>query len=187
MVRAAAELIHVRGVHGTSVEDILEASDTGKSQFYRYFDDKDDMVRVVLHDQMRAWMERVMPALARLDTWAGWEEWFQGILDFQRAGGFKGGCPIGSMAAEMADSNESLRIDIAEAFRMKRNYIEKGLTALKQRGDLRESVDVATLAEFLLATVQGGILVSTSQKDGAVLEHALKHALSHLRSFAANT
>lgn len=184
MLRAAADLIHVRGVHGTSVDDVLEASGTGKSQFYRYFGSKDDLVREVVHYQMEEWLKRVGAILARLDSFRGFEEWFERMVAFQSRRGFVGGCPIGSVAAETADSNEPLRLDLTEIFQVRRRYIANGLAAMKQRGELVAEADPEELAEFVLAAIQGGLLLSSTEKDGDLLRHALAHALAHLRSFA---
>jgi Bacterial regulatory proteins, tetR family len=40
---SAADLIHVNRVAGTSIDDVLKATGTGKSQFYYYFDSKNDL------------------------------------------------------------------------------------------------------------------------------------------------
>lgn len=184
MLRTAAELMHVRGVHGTSVDDVLEASETGKSQFYRYFGSKDELVREVLRFQMQEWLKRSGPVLARLDSWRGFEEWFERISEFQSKRGFVGGCPVGSLAAEMADADNGLRLDLAEAFRLRRHFVTQGLGAMKERGELAESADPEALSEFVLATIQGALLLAATEKDGRVLRHALAEVLAHLRSFA---
>ena len=53
IVEAAAALVHLRGAGATSLEDIMEASATSKSQLYHYFDDKDALMRAVIEFQTR--------------------------------------------------------------------------------------------------------------------------------------
>ena len=48
IIESARELFHKQGVRATSVDQILEASKTGKSQFYHYFKSKEDIVHEVL-------------------------------------------------------------------------------------------------------------------------------------------
>lgn len=184
MIRAAADLIHLHGVHGTSLDDILAASGTGKSQFYRYFENKEHLVSMVLQHQMRWWIERTSRFLTRLDTWEAFEQWFDQMVAFQTARKFAGGCPVGSLAAEMADSDTTLRLELSEAFRVRRNYIAEGLAKMKQRGELVESADPEALSEFALAAIQGGLLLASTEKNGDLLRHTLDNALAHLRSFA---
>jgi len=45
IVAVAAELMYERGVGATSVEDVLAASGTGKSQFYHYFSSREELLR----------------------------------------------------------------------------------------------------------------------------------------------
>lgn len=183
MVSAAADLMHLQGVQATTVDQVLEASGTGKSQFYSHFDTKDELVRAVLEYQARAWLDRAEPWLARLDTWEGFEGWFSRILAFQARHGFCG-CPVGSMAAEMADADEELRPDIVAVFEVRRGFLVRGLAAMKERGELSENADPARLSRFVLAAAQGGLMLSATAKDGSALRDALAGALAHLRSFA---
>ena len=48
IIRTAADLFHERGVGTTSPDDIIEASKTGKGQFYHYFKSKEGLVHEVL-------------------------------------------------------------------------------------------------------------------------------------------
>ncbi|MCB1036724.1 MAG: TetR/AcrR family transcriptional regulator [Acidobacteria bacterium] len=184
MLRAAADLMHLRGVQGTSVDDVLVASGTGKSQFYRYFGSKGDLVRAVLQYQMQEWVKRSGPLLAHLDTWQGFETWFQRIVAFQSRRGFLGGCPVGSMAAEMADLEDTLRRDLVGAFKVRRGYVAQGLARMKERGDLVGSADPEKLSDFVIAAIQGALLLAATEKDSGVLKNTLDHVLAHLRSFA---
>ncbi|NIP60371.1 MAG: TetR family transcriptional regulator [Gemmatimonadetes bacterium] len=183
ILNAAAELIHVKGVHGTSVDDVLERSGTGKGQFYHYFDGKAELIREVLHHQIGREFDRDRRFLERLDSWEGIEAWFDRIVESQVRTGFLGGCPIGSIAAEMADQDDELRLELTEAFDLKKAWLLEGLNAMKERGELAADADPEELADFALATIQGGLILATTRKDEGPLRRALTEALRHLRSF----
>ena len=51
IVEGAAELMYERGVAGTSLDDIMAATGTSKSQLYHYFDGKDALVLDVIRSQ----------------------------------------------------------------------------------------------------------------------------------------
>jgi len=182
ILEAAAELIHVKGVHGTSVDDVLERSGTGKGQFYHYFDGKAELVREVLRHQLERGVEEDRRFLEALDRWEGIRAWFDRILEGQVSAGFVGGCPVGSIAAEMADQDDALRLDLADAFALKREWLLEGLRGLRDRGELDAEADPEALADFALATIQGGLLLSTTRKDETPLRRALDEAYRHLRS-----
>lgn len=53
MIHAARDLLLQKGVEATSVDDVLTATKTGKSQFYHYFKSKAGMVTEVLDAMLR--------------------------------------------------------------------------------------------------------------------------------------
>lgn len=184
ILAAAAQLFHERGVHATSVDEVLAASGTGKSQLYHYFPSKTELVRAVLAYQLDRLMVVQRPLFERLDTWEGIEDWFAFVLDFHRSRDLLGGCPIGSLAAEMADWDDELRAALARAFSEWEAYLARGLEAMRARGDLRPDARPEVVAETTLAMMQGGILLATTKKDIGTLEATQGGILTYLRSFA---
>jgi len=47
IVESASELMLARGVAATTLDEVMAASGTGKSQFYQHFSNKTDLVREV--------------------------------------------------------------------------------------------------------------------------------------------
>lgn len=106
---AAADLIQVNGVAGTSIDDVLKATGTGKSQFYYYFDSKNDLVQEVLRYHLDRYLAAQRPFIEKLGTWKGIRQWLDALADQHERRDLLGGCPIGSLAAEMADRDDALR------------------------------------------------------------------------------
>lgn len=186
ILEAAADLIHLHGVAGTSVDQVLARSSTGKSQFYHYFRDKGELVDAVLEHQSRRTLEELLPFLRELDSWEGIRRWFDAVLELQETSGFRGGCPIGSLAAESSESHEQFRSRLGAALRLKGEYLKAGLCAMAARGDLRPEADPVRLATFVTAVLQGALLMTSVEKRPDALEAALHEAFHHLRSMAAD-
>jgi len=182
-VSAAADLMLARGVERTSVDLVLERSGTGKSQFYHYFEGKDALVGAVLEFRLEEDLARLGDLLERLDDWGAIRNWFTGTVDLQERMGFVGGCPVGTLAAERAESDADLRPRMAEALRAKGEYLRAGLERMQARGELRADADPGRLAEFVTAVLQGALLVASVRKERAPLEAALDEAFQHLRSY----
>ena len=182
IVAAAAELMHLRGVGTTSVDEVLYAAGAGKSQFYHYFSSKEDLVAVVLHHQL----ERVLGDLVRFDigTWEGIRSWLDSMLREQQERGFRGGCPLGSLVAEVAGSDDGLRAVAADAFTLWVERLAVGLRALRERGELRGDAQPERLAEEAIATIQGGYLLSTTKREARAMRVALNAVLDRLQSYA---
>ena len=62
------------GVASNSLDAVLEASGTGKSQLYHYFSDKSDLVAAVIERQLELVLDE-QPGLAPVDTWQGLVDW----------------------------------------------------------------------------------------------------------------
>lgn len=104
IVEAAADLVFADGVAETSLDAVLAASGTSKSQLYHYFADKDDLVLAVIERQTDRVLGAQEPQLHELDSVAGLRRWRDAVVDLQRQRDCVGGCPIGSLAAELADA-----------------------------------------------------------------------------------
>ena len=95
-----------------------------------------------------------------------------------------GGCPIGSIAAEIADDDPHARADLAAGFERWEAPIRAGLARMRDRGDLRPDTDTDTLALALLAALQGGLLLTQTRRDPAPLRAGLDTVLALIRTHA---
>jgi len=187
IVEAAADLMFMRGVRGTSLDDVLAAAGVGKGQFYHYFADKDALVRAVIARQAARVLDGQRPVLDALDTWAAIAGWFDLLVAIQEEQGCVGGCPLGSLASELADQDEVARADLVAAFDRWEGYLARGLDQMRARGELRAAADPAALAATAMASIQGGLLLAQTRRDVRVLRFALDGALACLRTFAMDT
>ncbi|HVA90545.1 MAG TPA: TetR/AcrR family transcriptional regulator [Chloroflexota bacterium] len=184
IIAGAADLVGERGVHGASLDDVLSAAGASKSQLYHYFRDKEDLVRAVVARQTARVLAAQMPLLDELDSWAAITAWFDTLVGLQDQRGCVGGCPIGSLASELADHDEAARRDLAASFDRWEGYLARGLARMRERGALDDRADPATLAMAVMASIQGGLLLTQTRKTSRPLRVALDAAMIYLRDFA---
>ncbi|MDQ3384214.1 MAG: TetR/AcrR family transcriptional regulator [Actinomycetota bacterium] len=182
IVELAAALMYERGVSATSIEDILAASGTGKSQLYHYFSSKEELVAEVLRHQLQHVLQQ--QSLFHLDTWEGISAWLQAMVDMQQDQRSYRGCPLGSIASELVDQGEPLRSQAADAFSRWESSLGEGLRSMQASGLLRDDADPDALAESTIAVLQGGYLVSSTKQDIRPMRNALAAALGQLKSYA---
>jgi TetR/AcrR family transcriptional repressor of nem operon len=185
IVAAAAALMYARGVAGTSTEDVQAAAGVSASQVYHYFGDKASLTRAVIAHQTNVILGFQEPLLARLDSLDALRSWAAVVVDIQRGSGFRGGCPLGSLASELAENDSAARQDIAASYRRWQAAIRGGLAAMRDRGELVEAADVDKLATALLTTLQGGLLLAKALRDGRPLDTALNTVIDHIATFTA--
>jgi len=182
IVTAAAELMFEHGVAETTLEDIRAAAGVSGSQVYHYFEDKQALVRAVVEYQTDAVLDYQGAHLDHLDTMAGLRAWRDLLVDHQRQLQCRGGCPIGALGAEVAETDAAARLAVARGFRRWEQRIRDGLLAMHARGDLPAGVDPDDLALATLAALQGGLLLTQIQRETKPLEVALDAMLDRIQA-----
>jgi AcrR family transcriptional regulator len=179
IVAGAAALIYEWGVASTSLDDIMAATRTSKSQLYHYFADKDALVLEVIRRQLGQIIAGQEAELRGLRTWQGLQRWRDHLVEGTRATGGAGGCPLGSLASELADQSESAREALAACFTEWEAYLVDGFTAMRQDGLMSPEADPAELAVTVMTALQGGLLLAQTTRDVRPLELALDMAIAH--------
>jgi AcrR family transcriptional regulator len=185
ILQAAAELVAEKGAAGMSLDDVRARSGASRSQLYHYFDDRDDLVRAVIGVTTNAVLGVQSDLLARLDSWAGIDRWFEALVSFQEERQARGGCPIGSLAGQLAERDPLARTAIADGLERWETHLRDGLARMKTRGKFRKDADPAALATATMASLQGGLLLTQVRRDPQQLRIALAAARTNLRLAAA--
>lgn len=184
IVRAAAELVGERGAAGTSLDDVIAATSASKSQLYHYFGDKHGLVEAVVDYQCATVLGLQAHALGSVSSWEDLERWAQIMVAIVEDQDARGGCPIGTLAAALADTDESLRTSLSEAFQAWSDAIRGALLRLQENGLIAGAADLDALTTIALSAIQGGLLLSKTSRDAGQLRIALDGAIAQLRANA---
>ena len=177
----AAELFAERGVAGTSLDEVLAAAGAGKSQLYHYFRGRDELVEAAVGLRCTQVLAGLTRALGGVASLAELEQALAGFVAGLEQMGLPG-CPIGSLAAEVAERNEGARLQAAAAFGAWEQLFADALARMRARGELRADAAPAVLATALLASIEGGIVLSQAHKDPAPLHIAVEAGVAQLRT-----
>ena len=184
IVNATAELMLEQGSEATSMDDVQRRAGVSASQLYHYFAGKQDLVRAVIARQTDAVLAAQRPVLDDVGSLAALRAWRDLLVDLQRQRHCQGGCPIGSLASELAEHDLAARQDLAASFDRWQAPIRRGLQTMSDRGDLSPAADLDRLALAFLAALQGGLLLTQTYRTTAPLEAALDAMIDHLASLA---
>ena len=167
----AARLINQRGFTHTSVEDVIrEAGLSGKSHFYHYFESKEALGFEVLDRQFARFAERGLAILREpmIDPVDRLALFIDTLVALQHEREARNGSPFGNLAGELADSHEGFRQRLDIVFERWAQQLQSLLWEL--RDQLREGVDAARLARFIIAALEGGMLMTRVTRDVSVME-----------------
>ncbi|HEY7654144.1 MAG TPA: TetR family transcriptional regulator C-terminal domain-containing protein [Methylomirabilota bacterium] len=183
ILNAAARLIHVQGYQCTTLDDVLRESGVGKGNFYYYFKSKEDLGYAIIDRTTQAFIERSLgPAFAdtEADPVAQIAVFLDRVLETQRQRNCVGGCVMGNLASELSDVHEGFRQRLVSIFDIWRARLAEAVSRGQGRGCLRADVDAPRLAQFLVAGLEGAILLSKVTKDITVMERCVEELKEHL-------
>jgi AcrR family transcriptional regulator len=171
---AASELFYRQGVTATGLDQIAGASGTGKGQLYHYFAGKRDLTHAVIERQIAAVLAAQQPRLDALATCADLRAWADDLIAAYASGDHPLRCPLGALAAELAEGDAQAREALACGFARWTQALAAGLRRMRE---LPPSAEPERLATALLSAYQGGLLLSQVHGDLEPLRAALDVAL----------
>lgn len=185
IIAAAADLMYVRGVNAVTLDDVRQATATSKSQLYKHFAGKRELIRAVLDYRAAQVLGREEQRLQRLKSMRGLRRWRDALVQGAALQGGAYGCALGSMAIELSDQDEQARAAIAQYFASWEGLLADGLRRMQDDGALADTADPDALATGLMAALQGGYLLAQANHDVTAMATALDMALAHIQSLTS--
>jgi AcrR family transcriptional regulator len=169
MVYSAVQLIRTQGVSATGLREVVEVADAPRGSLQHYFPDgKDQLVGEAIAwagdfaggriSRFLAGMRTPTPAklfAAMADQWR---------TEF-RTSGYGAGCPIVAATADVAASNERLRVAIADALARWQAPVVDAL-----RGMGVPSRRAPALASLMISALEGAIVQARVQQSVVPLD-----------------
>lgn len=173
VVYAALRLFAQKGYGSTSVADILAAAEVNAGSLYYVFPGKQDVLLAVLDEYLRG-----IHAMLLAPAWEGVDDPIErvfALLERYRrhltTTEFMYGCPIGSLALELHEPDPPVRQRLAANFHAWIAAVERCFADAGDR--LPPDVDRRGLAIFALTTMEGGVMLSRTDRDGQAFDTAV--------------
>ena len=180
IVAAAADLVFEYGVAATPLEDVQKKAGVSGSQMYHYFSDKQELIQAVVAHQAQG-VRDLQAQLGPLDSLEALRAWADFHVDLQRKRHCIGGCELGSLVAQLAETDPQARSVLSASFISLERSLIDGLRAMHNRGELQPHADPEQLGTALLAALEGGLLLAQTQRDVTPLKRALDTVIDHIR------
>jgi len=175
IVRKAAPLFNQKGYEGTSLSDLMQATGLQKGGIYRHFSGKEELAAEAFD---YAWARAVGERLAGVDEPEDAVDRLKKMVaNFveRRSGLVPGGCPLMNTAIEADDGNAALR---GKARKALHSWIDR-LSAVAEKGiaerQIGAKVEPKQLAQLIIGSLEGALLISRLERNDAALENARQH------------
>jgi len=177
ILEAARGLFNTKGFNATTISDLVEATGMQKGSLYFHFPGKYAIAREVLKEATDEFMESLGKVLGGDNPGAGLENLFRSALDKHLATGFVGGCIFGNTALEMTDFDPEFAGMIDRVFDEWISRVASVVAGAQKKGQIRADINDEALAKHIVATIEGGIMMSRLKKD----ERPMRECLDTLR------
>jgi len=177
IIEEAAPIFNQRGFAGCSMQDVMAATGLEKGGLYRHFASKQELAAEAFR---YAVSRSVRSRTPRLEEIVGAVEKLKYIIQrfVESPSGIPGGCPLMNTAIDADDGNEVLRGLACKGFSEWRGRLTKIVKQGIQSGEIRSSIVPRSVANTMIATVEGALMISRVERSKTALKDA--QAMLHL-------
>jgi TetR/AcrR family transcriptional repressor of nem operon len=179
IVKTAQTLFHLKGFTNTSMDDIVRESGVTKGNLYYYFSSKEELASAVIELWISDTFSTKLFFSKKGDPVRQVLAMFHRMEKEMKTMECRGGCPFGNLAVEVSDLHDGLRLKLAGAFSRWVKQLEDFFESHRKRGILRSDIDSKSAARFVVAALEGGVLLSKVKKD----LHVFKNCTEMMRHF----
>lgn len=175
LLETACGLFYLKGYNGTSIDDILKEADVKKGNFYFHFKNKEELGYAVID----AYAVRTIPLLQEILKQEG--NPLKRLFDLFRkqnrrmkTAQYRGGCPCGNLALELADHHDGFRRQLDAIFDAWTHEIMLILKQAQKEGILGKTVNPKEMAQLFIALLEGSTLLAKTKKSGEAYRSCVK-------------
>src|SRR5690348_14932911 len=172
ILREAARSFALKGYHDTKLGEVLKAAKVTTGAFFHHFGSKEELGFAVIDRHMekrRELLEEIEKGLPPPDEDDPLRRVFRRLDAIQemirRREHHKGGCVIGNLSTALSDTHDAFRRRLAECFDEMDRGFRPHLAAAAAKYSPGRPVDVASLAPYIVAQVEGSIMLTRTRRD----------------------
>jgi TetR/AcrR family transcriptional repressor of nem operon len=185
LIHSALFLFWDRGYAGTSMADLLAHAGVNSGSFYHFFESKEALLRAVLEVYLQAlWPQVVDPAFKR--TAEPVERIFAILAGYRERilqTDCRYGCPLGRLALEIDPENRPAHRLIDKNFKGWIGAVRGCLAEARQQ--LPAATNLDALATYVLAVMEGGVMLSRSAGSVEPFDLVVTQLREHFRLLLA--
>ena len=188
ILEEAARLFALKGYHDTKLEEVLKAAAVTTGAFFHHFGSKEELGFAVIDRHMekrRLLLEEIENRLPPPDENDPLQSVFRRLDAIQEMirhrEQSKGGCIIGNLSTALSDTHDAFRQRLAECFDEMELEFRPHLAAAAAKYCPGRSVDAAALSRYIVAIVEGSIMLTRTQQDRHMMARHFDYLKEHLK------
>jgi TetR/AcrR family transcriptional repressor of nem operon len=173
IVRNASRQLRARGLNGSAVTTLMKASGLTHGGFYRHFGSRDDLVVEAIEAGLQELADRLIAAAKDAEPGEGWKAMVKSYLSLERCDRLDDGCPIASLAPDIARARPAVKRRGSAAILKFRQEILPFMPG-------RDADEKATNFLAIMSSMVGAIAIARTMPDAAIRQGILKRVRDYL-------
>lgn len=168
IIEKCAPVFNKKGVAGTTLSDLTEATGLTKGSIYGNFKDKHDVALAAFQYNADFLISYISNRISKQETYLkkllaipeAYRRLYKQMVAF-------GGCPIGNALTEADDTLPELRQLATQTIKQMTLMVTEMLEKGKQKGEFQPLIDAGKTAEIIISLIEGSTIISkaTEQKS----------------------
>lgn len=176
IIQKSADLFNTQGYKATSLSDITKATGFTKGAIYRHFESKQDLEQQALQQLSFLMFQEIGKKIKEADTFqTKFEAIFSFFENYMNTPLYKGGCPLLNVAVEADDANPLLRHQASLMLTQLKTAVQKLILNGIKNGQVQPETDAALYSTVIIATLEGGIMMSKLEGTKTAILHTIEH------------
>ena len=109
IVKGAAHQLKKKGLNGPAVTTLMKASGLTHGGFYKHFSSRDDLVIQAIEESLRQLTQDLIEAAKSSGSQHAWKSMVKAYLSLERCDRPEIGCPIASLAPDIARATSAMK------------------------------------------------------------------------------
>ncbi|MBT8140065.1 MAG: TetR/AcrR family transcriptional regulator [Gammaproteobacteria bacterium] len=181
ILEVAGEEMRRVGYRAMGLNDILHKLRMSKGALYHHFRNKLELGYAVLDElYAKSFLKTWDSPLDRDDPLQAIISYLQAMSENMSDDMLSCGCPINNLANEMSNLDEGFRLRVEGLFERWKARMTSAFARAQKNGFMREDVDAEDTAVFVIAAVQGAIMLAKNAQDASIFSQATQSVSTYL-------
>lgn len=183
IIHESLKLFSLHGFLGTTIDEILRATNSSKGGFYNHFKNKEDLFHHVLKEARQIWRQRNLTGLDETNRAIDNIKMFLGNFrdDYLKdSENFPGGCIFITLLVELKDQHPHLAKEINSGFTGMKGMVRRYLGQAQKQGELKKGLDIEAMTAIIFNGMLGATITYTSNPTEKNADKTINYLIDYI-------
>jgi len=180
LIDATFQEVFSSGYAAASLANILKRAEVKKGAMYHYFPSKKDMVLAMIEEKLEQRTKNKWEPIIKED--GNLIDILISILQDTKGFNLNEGCPLGNLLQEQLGEDEDFKNILTSILKEWKSIFVSILEIAKQKQQINKNTNTLQCATFLIASIEGAILLSKKSNDKQDFEDCMIQLINYINA-----